>query len=439
MNKFANALNELDQRASEVAIEGVKKLPNLVMRNNHGQLLNDDEFGFEGLESSEEIKKSYLLMKGLSLSSRSRKGDERDERDERDDDDDEQGNKKLLREKIRELEEVEQDMERIQNRVQEYRRARESEMNALEYAERNEAIEAERLERLLVRERDARAEIERFMQEREFAKRNDGDICEKSTKEVKRVTEERRVESERARARRDEAENEATKILARFSEAERRLEQLLVASSTTSTKKSSSNKNTKRLVEETKSMRQELKLLDEQIINEQKQANNTATRYQNQENSSEQYVAEMNRRLDSLDEQVHLRRLKLAELENSKANMERELANLKARNENESVLDNERISTTQRRRQHVSTKDQNSNLINDNDDNDNEKDKKSSRRRKQLDLFVSRFFQTLRDSPSTRGIFVILFTFAHLFLFFSFARHALKNDLDHGRAGKEHH
>ena len=270
MNKFANALNELDQRASEVAIEGVKKLPNLVMRNNHGQLLNDDEFGFEGLESSEEIKKSYLLMKGLSLSSRSRKGDERDDDDD-DDDDDEQGNKKLLREKIRELEEVEQDMERIQNRVQEYRRARESEMNALEYAERNEAIEAERLERLLVRERDARAEIERFMQEREFAKRNDGDICEKSTKEVKRVTEERRVESERARARRDEAENEATKILARFSEAERRLElQLLVASSTTSTKKSSSNKNTKRLVEETKSMRQELKLLDEQIINEQK-------------------------------------------------------------------------------------------------------------------------------------------------------------------------
>ena len=353
---------------------------------------------------------------------------------------------------------LEADVETLQSRANERKFREEEEAKKRMEARQHEMQESMRLERLLERERNARMELERFEEERVMAMKNDQGECEKTTRECRLAKEERRKESEKAEREKKMAEKEVEEIERRIAEAEERLriERSRLASVSASTRTVAAEeeedaeererrRQLNRLVEEAK---RELKLLDEQIYEQ----NQNKARYR--ENSVD-YRAEMQRRLRSLDEQLQFRRMKLAGLESQKSDAERELARCK--NENNaashraSVLDEFNVHPTgggergekgtQRRRTAAAAAPRRNEgtLIDDNDDDDRKALKKgNTTRRQKLDASISLVLRLLRDSPSIRGLFVLVFAFVHVYVFVSSAKHALHNDPNH-REGKEHH
>ena len=353
---------------------------------------------------------------------------------------------------------LEADVETLQSRANERKFREEEEAKKHMEARQHEMQESMRLERLLERERNARMELERFEEERVMAMKNDQGECEKTTRECRLAKEERRKESEKAEREKKMAEKEVEEIERRIAEAEERLriERSRLASVSASTRTVAAEeeedaeererrRQLNRLVEEAK---RELKLLDEQIYEQ----NQNKARYR--ENSVD-YRAEMQRRLRSLDEQLQFRRMKLAGLESQKSDAERELARCK--NENNaashraSVLDEFNVHPTgggergekgtQRRRTAAAAAPRRNEgtLIDDNDDDDRKALKKgNTTRRQKLDASISLVLRLLRDSPSIRGLFVLVFAFVHVYVFVSSAKHALHNDPNH-REGKEHH
>ena len=358
---------------------------------------------------------------------------------------------------------LEAEVETLQSRANERKFREEEEAKKRMEARQHEMQESMRLERLLERERNARMELERFEEERVMAMKNDQGECEKTTRECRLAKEERRKESEKAEREKKMAEKEVEEIERRIAEAEERLriERSRLASVSASTRTVAAEateeeenaeererrRQLNRLVEEAK---RELKLLDEQIYEQ----NQNKARYR--ENSVD-YRAEMQRRLRSLDEQLQFRRMKLAGLESQKSDAERELARCKNENNSNaashraSVLDEFNVHPTgggergekgtQRRRTAAAAAPRRNEgtLIDDNDDDDRKALKKgNTTRRQKLDASISLALRLLRDSPSIRGLFVLVFAFVHVYVFVSSAKHALHNDPNH-REGKEHH
>jgi len=358
---------------------------------------------------------------------------------------------------------LEADVETLQSRANERKFREEEEAKKHMEARQHEMQESIRLERLLERERNARMELERFEEERVMAMKNDQGECEKTTRECRLAKEERRKESEKAEREKKMAEKEVEEIERRIVEAEERLriERSRLASVSASTRTVAAEateeeenaeererrRQLNRLFEEAK---RELELLDEQIYEQ----NQNKARYR--ENSVD-YRAEMQRRLRSLDEQLQFRRMKLAGLESQKSDAERELERCKNENNSNaashraSVLDEFNVHPTgggergekgtQRRRTAAATAPRRNEgtLIDDNDDDDRKALKKgNTTRRQKLDASISLVLRLLRDSPSIRGLFVLVFAFVHVYVFVSSAKHALHNDPNH-REGKEHH
>jgi len=293
-----------------------------------------------------------------------------------------------------------------------------------------------------------------------MAMKNDQGECEKTTRECRLAKEERRKEREKAEREKETAEKELIEIERKIIEAEERLRVSRAASTSASSTTTTSTivaaaveegkienaeererrLQLKRLVEDAK---RELKMLDEQIYEHAQ----SKARYRE---NSDDYCAEMQRRLRSLDEQLQFRRMKLAGLESQKADAERELA--RYRNENNashrvSVLDEFNVHPaggergekgTQRRRAAAAATHRNEGTIDDDDDDKEALKKANTTRRQKLDASISLVFRLLRDSPSVRGIFVLFFAFVHVYVFASSAKHALRNDPNH-REGKAHH
>ena len=358
---------------------------------------------------------------------------------------------------------LEADVETLQSRANERKFREEEEAKKHMEARQHEMQESMRLERLLERERNARMELERFEEERVMAMKNDQGECEKTTRECRLAKEERRKESEKAEREKKMAEKEVEEFERRIVEAEERLriERSRLASVSASTRTVAAEateeeenaeererrRQLNRLFEEAK---RELELLDEQIYEQ----NQNKARYR--ENSVD-YRAEMQRRLRSLDEQLQFRRMKLAGLESQKSDAERELERCKNENNSNaashraSVLDEFNVHPTgggergekgtQRRRTAAATAPRRNEgtLIDDNDDDDRKALKKgNTTRRQKLDASIFLVLRLLRDSPSIRGLFVLVFAFVHVYVFVSSAKHALHNDPNH-REGKEHH
>ena len=483
VNKFVSNLEQLDKKASNISKETDGDLKETIAKNlpivtskvkeitarsfigsNSGSGRSDEERRRrESLEDAKRLESSEEILRALASSSSTstsnaiegnnyledEKGEEERQKRER--------RESLCRQTellLPALRALEADVDALQSRANEQKFREEEEAKKQMAEARQHENESMRLERLLERERNARMEMERFEEERVMAMKNDQGECEKTTRECRLAKEERRKEREKAEREKETAEKEVIEIERRIVEAEERLRVSRAASTlTTSTivaaaAEEGKIKNAeererrlqlKRLVEEAK---RELKMLDEQIY-EHKQSK---ARYRE---NSDDYCAEMQRRLRSLDEQLQFRRMKLAGLESQKADAERELA--RYRNENNgshrvSVLDEFNVHPaggergekgTQRRRAAAAATHRNEGTIDDDDDKEALK-KANTTRRQKLDASISLVLRLLRDSPSIRGIFVLFFAFVHIYVFVYSAKHALRNDPNH-REGKAHH
>ena len=415
------------------------------------------------LETSEEIARA--------LASVAREGDEEEEKTRtRNENETEENRKQTLARQtellLPALRALEADVDALQTRANERKVREEAEAKKRMEAKQHEVQETMRLERLLERERNARLELERFEEERAMAMKNDQGECEKTTRECQLAKEERRKESDKAKREKESVEKELEEIERRIVEAEERLrvERSRKSSVSASTSAATEEENAdsrekrhqlKRLVEEAK---REVKLLDEQVYEQ----NHNNARYRK---NSDDYRAEMQRRLRSLDEQLQFRRMKLAGLESQKADVETELERYKSESNavlhHVSVLDEFNVHPTgeggagsggergekgtQRRRNATGLGESGARRRSQNEDTIDDEDARkknniSDRRtpRQKFDAFLSLVLRLLRDSPSVRGLFVILFTFVHVYVFVSSAKHALHNDPNH-REGKEHH
>jgi len=483
VNKFVSNLEQLDKKASNISKETDGDLKETIAKNlpivtskvkeitarsfigsNSGSGRSDEERRRrESLEDAKRLESSEEILRALASSSSTstsnaiegnnyledEKGEEERQKRER--------RESLCRQTellLPALRALEADVDALQSRANEQKFREEEEAKKQMAEARQHENESMRLERLLERERNARMEMERFEEERVMAMKNDQGECEKTTRECRLAKEERRKEREKAEREKETAEKEVIEIERRIVEAEERLRVSRAASTlTTSTivtaaaeegkienaEERERRLQLKRLVEEAK---RELKMLDEQIY-EHKQSK---ARYRE---NSDDYCAEMQRRLRSLDEQLQFRRMKLAGLESQKADAERELA--RYRNENNgshrvSVLDEFNVhpaggergeKVTQRRRAAAAATHRNEGTIDDDDDKEALK-KANTTRRQKLDASISLVLRLLRDSPSVRGIFVLFFAFVHVYVFVSSAKHALRNDPNH-REGKAHH
>jgi len=483
VNKFVSNLEQLDKKASNISKETDGDLKETIAKNlpivtskvkeitarsfigsNSGSGRSDEERRRrESLEDAKRLESSEEILRALASSSSTstsnaiegnnyledEKGEEERQKRER--------RESLCRQTellLPALRALEADVDALQSRANEQKFREEEEAKKQMAEARQHENESMRLERLLERERNARMEMERFEEERVMAMKNDQGECEKTTRECRLAKEERRKEREKAEREKETAEKEVIEIERRIVEAEERLRVSRAASTlTTSTivtaaaeegkienaEERERRLQLKRLVEEAK---RELKMLDEQIY-EHKQSK---ARYRE---NSDDYCAEMQRRLRSLDEQLQFRRMKLAGLESQKADAERELA--RYRNENNgshrvSVLDEFNVHPaggergekgTQRRRAAAAATHRNEGTIDDDDDKEALK-KANTTRRQKLDASISLVLRLLRDSPSIRGIFVLFFAFVHIYVFVYSAKHALRNDPNH-REGKAHH
>ena len=485
VNKFVSNLEQLDKKASNISKETDGDLKETIAKNlpivtskvkeitarsfigsNSGSGRSDEERRRrESLEDAKRLESSEEILRALASSSSTstsnaiegnnyledEKGEEERQKRER--------RESLCRQTellLPALRALEADVDALQSRANEQKFREEEEAKKQMAEARQHENESMRLERLLERERNARMEMERFEEERVMAMKNDQGECEKTTRECRLAKEERRKEREKAEREKETAEKEVIEIERRIVEAEERLRVSRAASTlTTSTivtaaaeegkienaEERERRLQLKRLVEEAK---RELKMLDEQIY-EHKQSK---ARYRE---NSDDYCAEMQRRLRSLDEQLQFRRMKLAGLESQKADAERELA--RYRNENNgshrvSVLDEFNVHPaggergekgTQRRRAAAAATHRNDGAVHINDNDDKEALKKANTtRRQKLDASISLVLRLLRDSPSIRGIFVLFFAFVHIYVFVYSAKHALRNDPNH-REGKAHH
>jgi len=483
VNKFVSNLEQLDKKASNISKETDGDLKETIAKNlpivtskvkeitarsfigsNSGSGRSDEERRRrESLEDAKRLESSEEILRALASSSSTstsnaiegnnyledEKGEEERQKRER--------RESLCRQTellLPALRALEADVDALQSRANEQKFREEEEAKKQMAEAKQHENESMRLERLLERERNARMEMERFEEERVMAMKNDQGECEKTTRECRLAKEERRKEREKAEREKETAEKEVIEIERRIVEAEERLRVSRAASTlTTSTivtaaaeegkienaEERERRLQLKRLVEEAK---RELKMLDEQIY-EHKQSK---ARYRE---NSDDYCAEMQRRLRSLDEQLQFRRMKLAGLESQKADAERELA--RYRNENNgshrvSVLDEFNVHPaggergekgTQRRRAAAAATHRNEGTIDDDDDKEALK-KANTTRRQKLDASISLVLRLLRDSPSIRGIFVLFFAFVHIYVFVYSAKHALRNDPNH-REGKAHH
>lgn len=485
VNKFVSNLEQLDKKASNISKETDGDLKETIAKNlpivtnkvkeitarsfigSSGNGRSDEERKRrESLEDAKRLESSEEILRALASSSTSNAnasegnnllGDEKEEeeRQKRERCESLCRQTELLLPALRALE---ANVDALQSRANEQKFREEEEAKKQMAEARQHENESMRLERLLERERNARMEMERFEEERVMAMKNDKGECEKTTRECRLAKEERRKEREKAEREKETAEKEVIEIERRIVEAEERLRVSRAAStsasSTTSTivaaaaeegkienaEERERRLQLKRLVEEAK---RELKMLDEQIY-EHKQSK---ARYRE---NSDDYCAEMQRRLRSLDEQLQFRRMKLAGLESQKADAERELA--RYRNENNgshrvSVLDEFNVhpaggergekGTQRRRAAAAAATHRNEGTIDDDDDKEALK-KANTTRRQKLDASISLVLRLLRDSPSIRGIFVLFFAFVHVYVFVSSAKHALRNDPNH-REGKAHH
>jgi len=486
VNKFVSNLEQLDKKASNISKETDGDLKETIAKNlpivtskvkeitarsfigsNSGSGRSDEERRRrESLEDAKRLESSEEILRALASSSSTstsnaiegnnyledEKGEEERQKRER--------RESLCRQTellLPALRALEADVDALQSRANEQKFREEEEAKKQMAEARQHENESMRLERLLERERNARMEMERFEEERVMAMKNDQGECEKTTRECRLAKEERRKEREKAEREKETAEKEVIEIERRIVEAEERLRVSRAASTlTTSTivtaaaeegkienaEERERRLQLKRLVEEAK---RELKMLDEQIY-EHKQSK---ARYRE---NSDDYCAEMQRRLRSLDEQLQFRRMKLAGLESQKADAEREIA--RYRNENNgshrvSVLDEFNVhpaggergekGTQRRRAAAAAATHRNDGAIHINDNDDKEALKKANTtRRQKLDASISLVLRLLRDSPSVRGIFVLFFAFVHVYVFVSSAKHALRNDPNH-REGKAHH
>ena len=484
VNKFVSNLEQLDKKASNISKETDGDLKETIAKNlpivtskvkeitarsfigsNSGSGRSDEERRRrESLEDAKRLESSEEILRALASSSSTsnanaiegnnlledEKGEEERQKRER--------RESLCRQTellLPALRALEADVEALQSRANEQKFREEEEAKKQMAEARQHENESMRLERLLERERNARMEMERFEEERVMAMKNDQGECEKTTRECRLAKEERRKEREKAEREKETAEKEVIEIERRIVEAEERLRVSRAASTLTKStivaaaaeegkienaEERERRLQLKRLVEEAK---RELKMLDEQIY-EHKQSK---ARYRE---NSDDYCAEMQRRLRSLDEQLQFRRMKLAGLESQKADAERELA--RYRNENNgshrvSVLDEFNVHPaggergekgTQRRRAAVAATHRNEGTIDDDDDDKEALKKANTTRRQKLDASISLVLRLLRDSPSIRGIFVLFFAFVHVYVFVSSAKHALRNDPNHSE-GKAHH
>ena len=484
VNKFVSNLEQLDKKASNISKETDGDLKETIAKNlpivtskvkeitarsfigSSGNGRSDEERRRrESLEDAKRLESSEEILRALASSSSTSNanagnnllGDEKEEEEERQK---RERCESLCRQTellLPALRALEADVDALQSRANEQKFREEEEAKKQMAEARQHENESMRLERLLERERNARMEVERFEEERVMAMKNDKGECEKTTRECRLAKEERRKEREKAEREKETAEKEVIEIERRIVEAEERLRVSRAASTlTTSTivtaaaeegkienaEERERRLQLKRLVEEAK---RELKMLDEQIY-EHKQSK---ARYRE---NSDDYCAEMQRRLRSLDEQLQFRRMKLAGLESQKADAERELA--RYRNENNgshrvSVLDEFNVhpaggergekGTQRRRAAAAAATHRNDGAIHINDNDDKEALKKANTtRRQKLDASISLVLRLLRDSPSVRGIFVLFFAFVHVYVFVSSAKHALRNDPNH-REGKAHH
>jgi hypothetical protein len=492
VNKFVSNLEQLDKKASNISKETDGDLKETIAKNlpivtnkvkeitarsfigsNSGSGRSDEERKRrESLEDAKRLESSEEILRALASSSSTSNanaiegnnllGDEKEEEEERQK---RERCESLCRQTellLPALRALEADVDALQYRANEQKFREEEEAKKQMAEARQHENESMRLERLLERERNARMEMERFEEERVMAMKNDQGECEKTTRECRLAKEERRKEREKAEREKETAEKEVIEIERRIVEAEERLRVSRAASTsassttTTSTIVSAAAEEgkienaeererqlqLKHLVEEAK---RELKMLDEQIY-EHKQSK---ARYRE---NSDDYCAEMQRRLRSLDEQLQFRRMKLAGLESQKADAERELA--RYRNENNgshrvSVLDEFNVhpaggergekGTQRRRAAAAAATHRNDGAVHINDNDDKEALKKANTtRRQKLDASISLVLRLLRDSPSVRGIFVLFFAFVHVYVFVSSAKHALRNDPNH-REGKAHH
>jgi len=464
VNKFVSNLEQLDKKASNISKETDGDLKETIAKNlpivtskvkeitarsfigsNSGSGRSDEERRRrESLEDAKRLESSEEILRALASSSSTstsnaiegnnyledEKGEEERQKRER--------RESLCRQTellLPALRALEADVDALQSRANEQKFREEEEAKKQMAEARQHENESMRLERLLERERNARMEMERFEEERVMAMKNDQGECEKTTRECRLAKEERRKEREKAEREKETAEKEVIEIERRIVEAEERLRVSRAASTlTTSTivtaaaeegkienaEERERRLQLKRLVEEAK---RELKMLDEQIY-EHKQSK---ARYRE---NSDDYCAEMQRRLRSLDEQLQFRRMKLAGLESQKADAERELA--RYRNENNgshrvSVLDEFNVHPaggergekgTQRRRAAAAATHRNEGTIDDDDDKEALK-KANTTRRQKLDASISLVLRLLRDSPSIRGIFVLFFAFVHIYVFVS--------------------
>jgi len=487
VNKFVANLEQLDKKASNISKETDGDLKETIAKNlpivtskvkeitarsfigsNSGSGRSDEERRRrESLEDAKRLESSEEILRALASSSSSstsnanaiegnnyledEKGEEERQKRER--------RESLCRQTellLPALRALEADVDALQSRANEQKFREEEEAKKQMAEARQHENESMRLERLLERERNARMEMERFEEERVMAMKNDQGECEKTTRECRLAKEERRKEREKAERERETAEKEVIEIERRIVEAEERLRVSRASSTSASTtttiaaaaaeegkienaEERERRLQLKRLVEEAK---RELKMLDEQIY----EHNQSKARHRE---NSDDYCAEMQRRLRSLDEQLQFRRMKLAGLESQKADAERELA--RYRNENNgshrvSVLDEFNVHPaggergekgTQRRRAAAAATHRNEGTIDDDDDKEALK-KANTTRRQKLDASISLVLRLLRDSPSIRGIFVLFFAFVHIYVFVSSAKHALRNDPNH-REGKAHH
>ena len=486
VNKFVSNLEQLDKKASNISKETDGDLKETIAKNlpivtskvkeitarsfigsNSGSGRSDEERRRrESLEDAKRLESSEEILRALASSSSTSNANAIEGNDYLEDEKGEEERQKRERREslcrqtellLPALRALEADVDALQSRANEQKFREEEEAKKQMAEARQHENESMRLERLLERERNARMEMERFEEERVMAMKNDQGECEKTTRECRLAKEERRKEREKAEREKETAEKEVIEIERRIVEAEERLRVSRAASTlTTSTivtaaaeegkienaEERERRLQLKRLVEEAK---RELKMLDEQIY-EHKQSK---ARYRE---NSDDYCAEMQRRLRSLDEQLQFRRMKLAGLESQKADAERELA--RYRNENNgshrvSVLDEFNVhpaggergekGTQRRRAAAAAATHRNDGAIHINDNDDKEALKKANTtRRQKLDASISLVLRLLRDSPSIRGIFVLFFAFVHVYVFVSSAKHALRNDPNH-REGKAHH
>ena len=486
VNKFVSNLEQLDKKASNISKETDGDLKETIAKNlpivtskvkeitarsfigsNSGSGRSDEERRRrESLEDAKRLESSEEILRALSSSSSTSNADAIEGNNYLEDEKGEEERQKRERREslcrqtellLPALRALEADVDALQSRANEQKFREEEEAKKQMAEARQHENESMRLERLLERERNARMEMERFEEERVMAMKNDQGECEKTTRECRLAKEERRKEREKAEREKETAEKEVIEIERRIVEAEERLRVSRAASTlTTSTivtaaaeegkienaEERERRLQLKRLVEEAK---RELKMLDEQIY-EHKQSK---ARYRE---NSDDYCAEMQRRLRSLDEQLQFRRMKLAGLESQKADAEREIA--RYRNENNgshrvSVLDEFNVhpaggergekGTQRRRAAAAAATHRNDGAIHINDNDDKEALKKANTtRRQKLDASISLVLRLLRDSPSIRGIFVLFFAFVHIYVFVYSAKHALRNDPNH-REGKAHH